>query len=89
MHQRKRKNEDIFFKKHTFDVHALLRDSRKDKGKEGVAMSKRYSLQLDNSSKKLEQSLPFMLRRRPAKLEKQMDIINHTYKDSLNKIKTR
>lgn len=64
-------------------MHTLLNPNRP------THLSKRYSLQLEGSKKKLEQSLPFMLRKRPAKIEKQMDIINHTYKDSLKEIKNR
>lgn len=66
----------------------LLRESRKDRPNH-EHLSKRYSVQLESSKKKLEQSLPFMLRKRPAKLEKEMDIINRAYKDSLKDIKLR
>jgi hypothetical protein len=67
-------------------VHALSRDARREE--RGDAMGRRHSMQLEKRRGE-EQALPFMLRRRTAKLEKEMGIIRHCYKDSLQRIETR
>jgi hypothetical protein len=90
--ERQRKNEEIFFKKRTCDVQSLAKESRREEREAGLA--KRHSMQLGHSvqvetRRSMEGTLPFMLRRRTSKLEKEMCIIKHSYHDSLQKISNR